>query len=293
VPDFGLSDEEPVFGCEVAKENGPAQCTALEVAALKTAKVTAAPVYQLPWTIQAGQQLGAELGGNISSVVLSGIFAGNYQSVADIKSAMGITPLAGDDTEGLKICRRTNTSGTQAVIPTSGWAATTAAPAQIASFVDGPRRQQRRQRLAGELRRGGERFLEQRGICVIAAATRPRRHQLPRERPEARRCQSEYQWHHAEPADCSPRCVSLVRGVHPELQQRHHQQRGGTERLRQRRPDRPGDHHPAEPVPDAVPQQRPQPGEDRGLGTERHNALPLFAVPTNPFVAATPVGWTT
>jgi len=114
VPDFGLSDEEPIFGCEVAKENGPVQCTVAELAGLKSAKVTAAPVYQLPWTIQAGQQLGAELGGNISSVVLSGIFAGNYQSVADIKAAMGIAPLAGDDTEGLKICRRTNTSGTQA-----------------------------------------------------------------------------------------------------------------------------------------------------------------------------------
>jgi hypothetical protein len=114
VPDFGLSDEEPVFGCEVAKENGPAQCTAAEVAALKTAKVTAAPVYQLPWTIQVGQQLATELGGNISSVVLSGIFAGNYQSVADVKAAMGIAPLAGDNTEGLKVCRRTNTSGTQA-----------------------------------------------------------------------------------------------------------------------------------------------------------------------------------
>ena len=114
VPDFGLSDEEPVFGCEVAKENGPTQCTVAEVAALKTAKVTAAPVYQLPWTIQAGDQLATELGGNISSVVLAGIFSGNYQSVADIKSAMGIAPLAGDDTEGLKVCRRTNTSGTQA-----------------------------------------------------------------------------------------------------------------------------------------------------------------------------------
>jgi hypothetical protein len=114
VPDFGLSDEEPIFGCEVAKENGPVQCTPAEVAALKTAKVTAAPVYQLPWTIQASSQLATELGGNISSVVLSGIFAGNYQSVADVKAAMGIAPLAGDDTEGLKICRRTNTSGTQA-----------------------------------------------------------------------------------------------------------------------------------------------------------------------------------
>jgi hypothetical protein len=114
VPDFGLSDEEPIFGCEVAKENGPVQCTVAELAALKTAKVTAAPVYQLPWTIQAGQQLGAELGGNISAAVLSGIFAGNYQSVADVKAAMGVAPLAGDDTEGLKVCRRTNTSGTQA-----------------------------------------------------------------------------------------------------------------------------------------------------------------------------------
>ncbi len=114
VPDFGLSDEEPLFGCEVAKENGPAQCTVTEVAALKTAKVTAAPVYQLPWTIQAGATLATELGGNLSAAVVAGIFAGNYQSVADIKSAMGVAPLAGDDTEGLKVCRRTNTSGTQA-----------------------------------------------------------------------------------------------------------------------------------------------------------------------------------
>ena len=114
VPDFGLSDEEPVFGCEVAKENGPAQCTVAELAALKTAKVTAAPTYQLSWTVQFSSQLATELGGNISSVVLSGIFAGNYQSVADIKTAMGVAPLAGDDTEGLKVCRRTNTSGTQA-----------------------------------------------------------------------------------------------------------------------------------------------------------------------------------
>jgi hypothetical protein len=137
VPDFGLSDEEPVFGCEVAKENGPAQCTAAEVAALKTAKVTAAPVYQLPWSIQAGATLGAELGGNISSVVLAGIFAGNYQSVADIKSAMGVAPLAGDDTEGLKVCRRTNTSGTQAG-HSHIWLGSNycGANTKIASFVD-------------------------------------------------------------------------------------------------------------------------------------------------------------
>ena len=137
VPDFGLSDEEPIFGCEVAKENGPAQCTAAEVAALKTPKVTAAPVYQLPWTIQVSTQLATELGGNISSVVLSGIFAGNYQSVADIKSAMGVAPLAGDDTEGLKVCRRTNTSGTQAG-HAHIWLGSNfcGANTKIASFVD-------------------------------------------------------------------------------------------------------------------------------------------------------------
>ncbi len=137
VPDFGLSDEEPLFGCEVAKENGPVQCNAAEVAALKTAKVTAAPVYQLPWTIQAGDQLATELGGNISAAVLAGIFSGNYQSVADIKSAMGVTPLAGDDTEGLKVCRRTNTSGTQAG-HAHLWlgSAFCGANTKIASFID-------------------------------------------------------------------------------------------------------------------------------------------------------------
>lgn len=116
VPDFGLSDEEPLFGCEVARENGPTQCSDAEVAALKTAVVTAAPVYQLPWAIQAGQQFGAGLGGNISSTVLAGIFVGNYQSVGQVKAAMGVTPVAGDFDKGLKICRRTNTSGTQAGI---------------------------------------------------------------------------------------------------------------------------------------------------------------------------------
>ncbi len=114
VPDFGLSDEDPVFVCEVSKENGPTQCTPGEVAALKSVKVTAAPTYQLPWVIQAGSTLAAGLNGNLSSTVVSGIFAGTYQSVADIKSAVGIVPAVGDDTKGLKICRRTNTSGTQA-----------------------------------------------------------------------------------------------------------------------------------------------------------------------------------
>lgn len=114
VPDFGVSDQEPLFNCEVAKENGPVQCTAAELAAIKSPKVTAAPTYQLPWTIQVGDQLATELGGNISSVVLTGIMTGSYTSVAQVKNAMGIAPLAGDDTEGLKVCRRTNTSGTQA-----------------------------------------------------------------------------------------------------------------------------------------------------------------------------------
>lgn len=114
VPDFGLSDEEPLFTCNVAAENGPAQCTAGEIAALKTAKVTAAATYQLPWTIQAGETLASELGGNISSTVMTAIFSGTYTSVAQVKSAMGITPDAGDEDKGLKVCRRTNTSGTQA-----------------------------------------------------------------------------------------------------------------------------------------------------------------------------------
>jgi hypothetical protein len=137
VPDFGLSDEEPLFVCEVAKENGPVQCTNGEVAALKTVKVTGAPVYQLPWTIQVGSQLATELGGNISSTALSGIFTGAYTSVAQVKNAMGVAPLAGDDTEGLKVCRRTNTSGTQA-----GWAQLTVGSTycggatKTASFVD-------------------------------------------------------------------------------------------------------------------------------------------------------------
>lgn len=137
VPDFGVSDEEPLFTCEVAKENGPVQCTAAETAALKTAKVTAAPTYQLPWTIQAGDQLATELGGNISEAALRGIFSGSYTSVAQLKNAMGIAPLAGDDAEGLKVCRRTNTSGTQA-----GWAQLTVGsnycgvPTKTASFVD-------------------------------------------------------------------------------------------------------------------------------------------------------------
>lgn len=136
VPDFGLSDEEPVFGCELAKETGIPQCTAAEIAALKTAKVKADVTYQLPWTIQVSSQLATELGGNISSSVLSGIFGGTYTSVAQVKAGMGVAPLAGDDTEGLKVCRRTNTSGTQAG-HAQIWLGSTycGADTKIASFV--------------------------------------------------------------------------------------------------------------------------------------------------------------
>ena len=49
----------------------------------------------------------------------------------------GITPLAGDDTEGLKICRRTNTSGTHAG-HSHLWLGSNycGANTKIASFVD-------------------------------------------------------------------------------------------------------------------------------------------------------------
>lgn len=127
LPDVGISDEDSLFVCNVSKEVGPVQCTTGEIAGIKnTAKFKGFRTYQIVWTVQAGHKAspaatadslsdylggGDTVGGNISETVLTGVFSGAYTSVNQVLKAMGQPPLATD--KGLKICRRTNTSGTQ------------------------------------------------------------------------------------------------------------------------------------------------------------------------------------
>lgn len=128
LPDVGISDEDGGFVCGVSKEVGPTQCTTGETAGIKnTAKYKGSRTYQIVWTVQAGHKaspastvdslsdyLGGTdtTGGNVSEAVLTGVFSGAYTSVNQVLKAMGQAPLATD--KGLKVCRRTNTSGTQA-----------------------------------------------------------------------------------------------------------------------------------------------------------------------------------
>jgi len=297
VPDFGLSDEEPIFSCEVAKENGPAQCTVAELAALKTAKVTAAPVYQLPWSIQAGQQLGAELGGNISASVISGIFAGNYQSVADIKSAMGVSPLAGDDTEGLKVCRRTNTSGTQAG-HSHIWLGSDycGAATKIATFVDEAFDDNN---VANGwpvnydvVENSSSSNVEN---CVIAAADQGRSIGInslenapkpgavnlnidgitPSQQTAAL---GAYRWYAESTLNSNSDTINNAAALNDFINADLTARATTTQRSQFRTLFLSNVRNPAKIV---------------SSGLNGINALPNFAVPTNPFVAATPVGWTT
>ena len=115
VPDAGISDEDPQFVCAVAAENGPVQCTAAELAGIKnTAKFKSFATYQIIWEIMAGATFGGAANpvNNISTSVLKGIFTGSITSVGQVQKLMGLP--APYSTQGLKVCRRTNTSGTQA-----------------------------------------------------------------------------------------------------------------------------------------------------------------------------------
>lgn len=120
IPDVGISDEDGKFVCNVAKEVGPVQCSATELTGIaNTAKYKAAPTYQTVWTIQASSKFGdttktAAKVTDITPTVLNGIFSGSYVSLAQVKQAMGVATVPADATRGLKVCRRTNTSGTQA-----------------------------------------------------------------------------------------------------------------------------------------------------------------------------------
>jgi hypothetical protein len=113
-PDIGISDEDGAFVCAVALGN---QCTAAEKAGIKnTAKYKEFGSFQTIWTIQGGSSLGNFGGGgaitNVSSEVVTGVFSGTIQSVQQIQKIMGLPVSAG--TTGLRVCSRTNTSGTKA-----------------------------------------------------------------------------------------------------------------------------------------------------------------------------------
>lgn len=113
-PDLGISDEDGGFVCGVALGN---QCTAAEKAGIKnTAKYKEFGSFQTIWTIQGGSTFGNFGGGgtitNISSDVATGVFTGTIQTVQQIQKSMGLAVSAG--TTGLRVCSRTDTSGTKA-----------------------------------------------------------------------------------------------------------------------------------------------------------------------------------
>ncbi len=103
-PDVGISDEDGAFGCAASL----GQCTAAEQAGLTQATYREFPSYQTIWTLQANINFPLN---NVSAEVASAIFAGTYKTIDQLQSAMGLPVTS---TAGLKVCRRTNTSGTQA-----------------------------------------------------------------------------------------------------------------------------------------------------------------------------------
>jgi hypothetical protein len=103
-PDVGISDEDGAFACAAS----PGQCTAAEQTGLTSVNYHEEATYQIIWVLQAHTSNPIN---NISAEVASAIFAGTYRTMDQVQAAMNQTVTS---TEGLKICRRTNTSGTQA-----------------------------------------------------------------------------------------------------------------------------------------------------------------------------------
>lgn len=103
-PDLGISDEDGAFTCAASL----GQCTAAEQAGLTQPTYREFPSYQTIWTVQANINFPVN---NISAEVASAIFAGTYRTIDQVQKAMGVPVTS---TDGLEVCRRTNTSGTQA-----------------------------------------------------------------------------------------------------------------------------------------------------------------------------------
>lgn len=117
IPDLGVTDEDPQFLGNIANEEDPSQPDPLTVAernvlnGVTSNGFTTQTAYQTIWVVQAGLNLPLS---NISYEAWRGVMAGNLTSVGDVMRTMGLVPSAAQKAAGLKICLRTNTSGTAA-----------------------------------------------------------------------------------------------------------------------------------------------------------------------------------
>ena len=103
-PDVGISDEDGAFTCAASQ----GECSPSVLAGLNTPGYNTAATYGVVWTLQAGKDFPLS---NISSSAATAIFTGAYTTVAQVEQAVtGVVTSA----ENLKVCRRTNTSGTMA-----------------------------------------------------------------------------------------------------------------------------------------------------------------------------------
>ena len=103
-PDVGISDEDGAFTCAASQ----GECTPAELAGLNSPTYVEAATYGLVWTLQAGENFPLD---NISKTAATAVFTGSYTTVAQVEQAVTGVVTSG---ENLKVCRRTNTSGTMA-----------------------------------------------------------------------------------------------------------------------------------------------------------------------------------
>ncbi len=115
IPDAGISDEDPQFLGAVSIEVDTSQPDPLTVAERNVLNGTTASgftsqgSYQLVWSVQAGSTFPLN---NISYEAWRGVMSGQYTSVGDVMRSMGVAPSPAQAAAGLKVCLRTNTSGT-------------------------------------------------------------------------------------------------------------------------------------------------------------------------------------
>lgn len=102
--DVGISDEDGAFTCAASQ----GECSTAVLNGLNSSTYKQNAVYGLVWTIQAGENFPLD---NISAAAASAVFSGAYTTVAQVENAVVGSSTS---TENLKVCRRTNTSGTQA-----------------------------------------------------------------------------------------------------------------------------------------------------------------------------------
>jgi hypothetical protein len=116
IPDAGLTDEDPQFLGNVAKEVDTTAADPLTAAERNVLNNNPGGAflsdgsYDIVWVVQSGSDFPLT---NISWQAWRGVMAGTYTSVGDVMRAMGVAPSAAQQAEGLKVCLRTNTSGTQ------------------------------------------------------------------------------------------------------------------------------------------------------------------------------------